>query len=724
MIIRRIATVLAFVFSASAAEPVDLPGPFLPWPEPGFMKADTNPVTSTITAVESGLPGAAAGLKVGDVLVRWGGLPMSTSDDWAITRWSNATRDSWAAEIIRGGERRTVMLVGCQLNGLRMGITFSDPPGVELAAPAADALMERSLPWRARSAAGRWATAHPGDQAWWVALQADLRAALASQAPPPEVAQPTPFLSDLDHLYRRAAAAHATGHAVPATSVADEAWMAAAFYPFPTTEGDSKVGTITAGGAVVAEHLTRFAASGESDPDEASRLVMQGGSELDTYRNQVLAAILDEGNHGGWPFRSVLIYTPEARRGIVEGLRQAAGKPGSDPQVDALARIGPAVIDRDWPALRQALDDLHQGSPWLAHQGWQIARHAARMWQQTDALLAQAAKKQFPGMVKLSPIAEEILRRSGTDAQDMPEPDDLGAWLNNHPATALTAFWSPAAGWWGMVWEGHTELAKSLNRVAWDIATDPAQLDPAGAGELARQITMASADQLPVYVADTVAACWARHGEPGIAAVWQDQVMRRSNDADQDGYRARAQAFHAGHAWQEEFPAGTAQSIVVGDRTWSGVVRGGGQWGVWTATTADKKVREQIGYSNGSLHGRWLVWDATGALESAGVLNHGTRIGWWRERTAAGGMAEGWYFRQREGWWRIRDAAGEIISEGLCRAGAPVDGTWTRSGPEGVRLPLPIAEVQLPVERPLPATGTVGVPPPEPGTQPDNPVNF
>jgi len=106
--------------------------------------------------------------------------------------------------------------------------------------------------------------------------------------------------------------------------------------------------------------------------------------DVERYIAQVKASILDEQNHGGWPYRSAIIYERPGRQQTMAALKQRLVAQPDDAVITAMAMIGPCVIDNN-------LDDLHRAYQIIvragAREAWtadRIVNQACQGWPNDD----------------------------------------------------------------------------------------------------------------------------------------------------------------------------------------------------------------------------------------------------------------------------------------------------------------------------------------------------
>lgn len=704
---------LALLASAAIAAAAEVPATadgFWPLPQPDWMQDQELPSVAGIALVRPGMPAAALHLEAGDLAISTGGIRTTSQADFVLAVRIAASRADNRGEYQRDGKTLPIRLPAFSAWG-RWGIDLEDRPvGVPDGLAPTRVPAWTAMPVRVRLAALRRIAAG-GDRAW-VDVLLNLRLAAGDSTPPPDAvpAMPDAYLQRVADWWR--ACALAKGLPTPCDD-AGEALFRAAHLAWPV-ESAPAAGKPSTGDAATDAILLAMAGPKAPATDElkaAGSRLANGGlakptGEAGTYLGQCLAAVIDPDSHGGWPYRSWLVWEPAARAKVVAGL-DAVQDPALT-QLVALGRIGPAVMDGDEKALLGALATLHQGSPWLAQRALRIACHAASMHRKTPWITGRLLASDNPVLTPAMRARLRWLAERGGDVDDV---------FGGAPGAldALPATWRHHAQWRQQAQTGRN-LAGALNHLVWGIATDPAGLDPDSAIPLARQLVLASADGVQHWQADTIAAAFARGGLKDDAVWWELAALTlarsaRMADKDRDtavsGYSGRLATLRQGTAISDGVgPAAVAASAVLKTGTAAGQASDGKQIGVWKTTTATGTVIEELGYRGGEPAGRWVARGPAGELRWSGWIDKGSRLGWWRIATADGGTTTGWYDGAeggiRCGWWRVYDAAGRLRSEGPCQNGVPV-APWRAIAADGTATVVPPLQVVLPADPPLPA---------------------
>lgn len=90
------------------------------------------------------------------------------------------------------------------------------------------------------------------------------------------------------------------------------------------------------------------------------------GTDVERYMNQVKAAALDSRNHGGWPFRSSLIWSAEQSATMIQELKKRLEEHPEEQIEIGLCLQSPAMIAGDETTFRQALDMNFRAGPKVA----------------------------------------------------------------------------------------------------------------------------------------------------------------------------------------------------------------------------------------------------------------------------------------------------------------------------------------------------------------------
>ena len=96
---------------------------------------------------------------------------------------------------------------------------------------------------------------------------------------------------------------------------------------------------------------TAYTRYGEGDSD----------SETDTYVKSVMRAVVDMRQHGGWPYRSWLMYNAQSRQRVLRVLRQRLEEAGGPSRDTAFAALAPSLIEGDSETFKRAYAAAAQG---------------------------------------------------------------------------------------------------------------------------------------------------------------------------------------------------------------------------------------------------------------------------------------------------------------------------------------------------------------------------
>lgn len=575
-------------------------------------------------------------------------------------------------------------------------------------------LAAKGAPWAARAAAT------------WVALET------GGDLPPAGEASPDPFIARCEALWRHAA----DGDPAP------DAWawdvdpeFAALYLPYPAVPG-VEAGALALTDRDFADCLRKSLAetpeaSLPARRQQAWRVVTQGEG-ADRYLNQVKAAILDSENHGGWPFRSSLIWEPPARTAMLAELRSRRLAGGADRPLVDLALVGPLVMENAGDELASVLEELRGDSPLLARRAFVLADSAAGMHQAGKPAFERlrAIDRERPFILRPPRRAFYNLVFSRTALDDLSPTLDYDA-VHGHPA-ALRAHPAEVAEalstWWDVrrrSGEERKRLVSRINHPAWWVAVDPRCIDASAATELAAQLRHVQGRELPAFALDTVAACLARGGDFAGALRFQALAQARNRDGGDHGYAARLALYRKQLTYTETeelvirplrldrelWPSGTVKSE---GRRDTAVSQRFGLWKSFTAEgrpeleqawredkplgwcrrlRADGSVAESGMYADGSKVGRWRTWDEKGVLRSESWwLGAGpdVRTAWSDAWHADGSRAEcgPWLDGRQEGFWRAWRVGGAPVSAGRYEAGDPA-GVWRVWGADGTVIDRP-----------------------------------
>lgn len=572
----------------------------------------------------------------------------------------------------------------------------------------------KGAPWVARAAAA------------WIALET------GGDLPPAGEAAPDPFIARCEALWRKAA----EGDPVPDAWAWDvEPEFAALYLPYPSAPG-VEAGELALSDREFTDCLRKSLAEAPevslpARRRQAWRVVTQGEG-ADRYLNQVKAAVLDAENHGGWPYRSAIIWEPAARTAVLAELRARRLAGGPDRPLVDLALVGPLVMENQGVELASVLEELRTDSPLLARRAFVLADAATAMHRAGkpafDRLLAIDRERPFILRPPRRAFYNLVLSRSGLDDLSITLDYDAvhghPAALRAHPAEVAEAL----STWWDVrrrSGEERKRLVSRLNHPAWWVAVDPRCIDAAAATELAAQMRHVQGRELPPFALDTVAACLARGGDFAGALRFQTLAQARNREGADRGFAARLTLY------RKQLPYAETDELVLRplrlDReAWpSGAVKSEGRrdvaanqrFGLWKTFTADGKpeleqawredkplglvrrlrpdgsVAESGMSADGSKVGRWRTWDEKGVLRGeAWWLGAGpdVRTNWSDAWHGDGTGAEcgPWLDGRQEGLWRAWRAGGAPVSAGRYEAGDP-SGVWRVWNADGTVIDRP-----------------------------------
>jgi hypothetical protein len=716
---------LIVIASILAAAEVEEPDGFWPLPKPSWMLEATFKPSVEITEVASSLPAQAVGLRPGHTIVSTGGMFTASSVEFGLVVRIAAARADNRGEVIRGAGIEALRMPAFTAWG-RWGMATRDRvPEMPTGLTPSRQRAWTELPTRVKLAVHALRGAAT-DQTWLATLL-DLRLAADGSTPvPAAVAMPGAYLQRVADWWRLSAVA---GGRPGMTDDAAEA-LFRVLHPNWLVSELPATGTLATGDAAADRLLAGLADrkdDGATERETAAQRVAAGGltcsdPQLGLYLGQCLGAILDPEGHGGWPYyRTWLIREKPARAKMVAALAGFAKDPALA-QIVAFARIGPAIVDADKDALLDSLATLHATSPMLALQGLQCAFRASRFLNNYQ-FLERCLQEPVLTPAIVARVRLMASRDNHTVDQFLVQTPD--------PAPLLPMAWSSHLAWRDGMNTGR-ELGMALNNMLWDLATNPTALDAEHAVSVARQLVMANAegvpdphgDGIPYAHADTVAAAMARGGHMSDAISWQQASLTLLHWHDGHGhnrreaqipaldqeFRARLAGYHRGEvATIGEPKAGTSTTIKLADGlVKSGLTVAGQPAGVWKTSTPEGKIVEELGQMAGQPCGIWLRRGLDGTLRWSGWVNKGSRLGWWRIRTADGGLATGWYDGhegggRRCGIWRIYGQDGKLRSEGPCIDDA-VAKPWSACDDTGKWRPVEISTITLPAHPPLPDT--------------------
>ena len=650
---------LACVLSAaeSAAVPVALPAPVEPWcAVPAWLDEPLTglPVPVIVDAPyqpEAGeLPDP---LQVGDRLV---GIAEPRETLLRIARQS-LERDGVELEIERAGlrQRVTVDRVHLERHLRVMNWTAGGAKALAALGISGDAASLDRIPGRvlAHLVAGGKAPWVATAVATWLAVEA------GAEVPPAGVPAADPFIARCEALWRTAA----DGDPLPdpwAWGVDPD--FAALYLPYPAVPGPA-LGNFACTDQAFLKMVQD--AVGQS-PDaslparrqQAYRQVDEGHGTT-RYLGQVKAAILDGDHHGGWPFRSRLIWEKPERLLVIEELRGMHARGGADQPLVALALIGPLVMENAGDELVTVVEQLRTVSPLLAWRAFVLAgRAAGRHPGGTQAFARlQDIDRDRPFLIRPKRMAfyRLLLDRLDLEGRSMFADYDP---VHGHPASLRA---DPAAvglalsRWWDVEVEQGQErkvLVERLNHVAWWLAVDPRCIDAESARELADQLRHLQGRRLHGFVLDTVAACAARGGDFPTAIRFQELAIANIR-GDDHGFMARLALFRTQVPFaeteefkllpqrreREQWPDGTLK------REGRRQIAGNQRFGWWRTFDEKGRLQEEQAWREDQPLGLVRRFHPNGGVQELGAYADGIKVGRWRTFDAAGRLL-------REEWWR------------------------------------------------------------------------
>lgn len=708
---------LLFAATGVAGAVPTSPEGFWPLPLPTWLADRDPPDGVQITSVRPDMPASALHVQPGSILLEMAGMHPLDSAEVSIAVRIAGQRAANQARF--GSDGRTMALRAPAFSAwTRWGIdTDSIRPPARM--PGLDPAQDRiwnSLPTRVRLAC-RLAVGDGQVPAWLPRLLA-IRAAAGGDGPAAGPAEmPTPYLARVSAWWITCSAA-----APPPVDDPDEALFRAAHLPWPLDEPPGK-DAIATGDAAADALLLALARSEPPSVDARTsagyRLVErpQPGfpGDAGSYVGQCLAAVVDPDRHGGWPYRSGLIWQQPGRSQVVAQLVAASADPARA-QLAALGRIGPAVIDQDAAALRDALGILQRGSPWLARQALRTSLHAAAMHRHLPWLGTALLDAPQPAVGRrIQTQIRWLIDHPGTDIDELFE-------RQSPPALSLLERTWTGAATWREVQSDARQPAAALGQLLWGLATDPTTPDAESCPELARQLMLVCPEGTNAAQADMIAVALARCGRLLDAVAWESAAIAKagSERLPEERRRRLVQDLTAHLATiRRNSPVSSgdpAPSTEVRSKTADGGLRvgrvsGGAACGIWRSTDGAGVVREETGFRAGEPFGRWTLRSADGATTTSGWFARGARVGWWVQRTADGGMATGWYdgagLGSRCGGWSVYTPDGRLARHGPCRGGRPV-APWTKVAADGRMSAIAPSEVVLPDEPALPAAPELG----------------
>lgn len=466
------------------------------------LAAEARVIELTAPRVARINPGSAAqgmGLRVGDRLVGCDGLRIYGQGEWDLVRYNRPGPPGvMAVAVWRQGALLTLTTRSAEAVR-RLGADFGDQPGLEnaLTTLAAPACGWQSFPRRDGAALLRWAaTAPPTADRGWITALAQLYAALAAQdwaaAARMEVQPPEPGLAALAAFYQRLARRHADGEQEPDPQRLGQtpSWYTI-HYPYPTL-------VLPALGAFThpdPAFMTGLAALRDDPADvrrdgAAAAEALERQADESWYQFCVRKSLLDERNHGGWPYRYTDVWEDARRPGLIAGLRAVAEGGGEQAAWSRFCLLCPLQIaarglggaERTRPML-DALRAVRAASPLLGYLGAVQVLRAMGMWEVPEVMqrLDDAlVDDPFRLTAKPSRLLDHLRAREASIQLQVIDPADMAwprrLWLVHgalHRATTVAALRARLAA------------AAAVDR---DPAAGPA-LDPAQRAELVRTAT-------------------------------------------------------------------------------------------------------------------------------------------------------------------------------------------------------------------------------------------
>ena len=254
------------------------------------------------------------------------------------------------------------------------------------------------FPRRGQAAIGTMLARDPGKARAWVSalLRAylllrldryDEAKALLAGARLEDYAGVDPFLQGLGRFYGRLCERPPTATTVPLDFYQVTPAYFALCYPYPTffrrdstpfafdPEFQDRYHKSMAWSE--AEHRAAVAAGGNYQVRG-----QLSGTPAEEYVGQVQAALLNARDHGGWPYRSDIIWEAENRPPIIRALRERLAAKPDETVLTAFALLCPAVLANDAAAFRQAYDLVAASGPNEIGQANRMLGSMARFWHQ------------------------------------------------------------------------------------------------------------------------------------------------------------------------------------------------------------------------------------------------------------------------------------------------------------------------------------------------------
>jgi antitoxin component YwqK of YwqJK toxin-antitoxin module len=537
-----------------------------------------------------------------------------------------------------------------------------------------------------------------GGKAPWVARVVATWVAVEACAEPPAMGEPAsdPFLARCEAMWRQSA----VGDSVPdAWTWGVEPEFLALYLPYPGAPA-SPLGTLAISDrAFVATFEQAYAQS----PDVSlparraqARVNVDEGQGI-SYIGQVKAALLDEASHGGWPFRSRLIWEPAARATVLAELRTQRAAGGPDRPLIDVALVGPLVIDNHGDELLEVMEELRHESPALARRAFLIASGAAGMHASGRPAFArlEAVDKDHPFIIRPQRMAlyqrcrersNKLFKRSAFSDYDQ---------VHGHPATLRG---DPAevaricSRWWDMpakLGDERQALTQQLNSVAWWMGVHAIAVDGAAAREVVDQLRHLGGRDLPHYILDTVAADLSKAGDFPTAVRFQQLALSRRG-SDGDGYSSRLKAYERRETYLE-----TDDPAIPDEEKWpNGIVKSSGmrtpdhqRIGWWRTFSEDGILTEEQLWLHDQPHGVVRRFHDNGRLREIGIYGNGVKVGRWRTFDVQGRLlTETWWSGQpaqlQTGWSATWHANGALKESGAWISGQK-EGFWRTWGEDG-----------------------------------------
>jgi hypothetical protein len=715
----------------------------------GELTAASTPA-GVVQAVTGGLPAERAGLRAGDRLLAIDGLRIHDQCELRLyheTLPYQTVSETWT--VVRDRQLLAVVISGIDASatiGVRM-VDADDQPTADqllercgITVAADDRALLRLMPGGVVQALQDWGAQqgpHPAPAPWLAAFSALVLQALRGEtAIPGDVPVPVPLLASYDAFLRAVTAGRIQGDRDPdPAALGVDRFTAALWYPY-TAAPALALGTPRLGHEELARLLTALVEDPAGSQDQRKAAALQWtafGAEgsPDRFLGQVAAALLDDERHGGWPFRSSLIYRADTRAPIVDELNRRVAANGEDADLAAYALLGPLTMNGDAQGVVNAIATLRADSPYLAWRGAQCVAGAVRMHGQQDVgkALDEANARQpllalppFP-RIYLYCLARGRWLRDQCNMADYSLAHGRPHIFRDRPDLVAAALGPDAGAVDDQLRDASTEL-DTLNNLAWAVATDGCVLDPATAGAVGAEMRRLFGRRLYAGYKDTAASCFARSGDAASAARWQSAAIAEIGgriDANERQSWTRRLAVYLGGGPFTEHPAHLLplqENFADGGVRNEGFTQNGkssGHWlvhrpggglaidgwmqddkpcGLWTWFAANGTL-ERSGWAYQGLHiGPWRTFHANGEISSSGaylvIRGQEQRTGPWEWRWDNGKLKEAGSFLggRRSGRWQCWTADGALASACDFASGAPVGGQWTGSAnPEGT-LPI------------------------------------